>query len=547
MTDNNQDSKDLTPKEIEEGPGQKDSQEEMKAAVEKRIADETAQRKAEVEEKEAAGGKRKAPDPEEVDSKFVVDCLQQNELGDGRLYAALHRGKFVYNKSENEWFAWDGHHWDRDIMDFALASVENVTRRYLREGINITYETKDAAANNEEEKFKKLSSLQAQIYKRVSRLRTDRGRKNCLVLAHTKNEPLAIPGDGFDLDPWVLACSNGVIDLRTGIMRPGRPEEYIFRACPHEWRSINEPAPEFEKFLDTTFEGNQDLIAFVQRVFGYAITGLTAQRKFFTLHGKGQNGKGVLIETLLYVLGSLASPIQSEMLLDQGRSRSSAGPSPDIMALKGLRMCFASETDEGRHFSSSRVKWLSGGDTLVGRSPHAKNAVSFQPTHALFLLTNNRPHAASYDYALWERMILIPFSISFVNRKPRADNEREADLYIQERLMAEASGILAWLVRGCIAWQERGLDPPPAVLDATGNWQRDEDILEDFIEECCYRDPAATVGASELYDAFAEWYQKNVSKKGLSQRRFGGFMRYAGFEKIKSGTYSYSGIGLLAG
>jgi putative DNA primase/helicase len=514
----------------------------IKELVELRIAEEQEQRRA--ESKEAAN---KLPAPGEVSSEFVLECLEQNEVGDGRMYAALHQGKYVFNKTDEKWYVWTGHHWERDIMNNALASAEKVCDRYLQEAINITYRKNDAVTNGKDDEVKHLKDVHDKIYKRVSRLRTDRGRRNCLVCAHTKNEPLAVPGDGFDLDPWVLACKNGVVDLRTGELRPGRPDEFILRACPHDWKGINEPAPEYEKFMDTTFEGNKDLISYLDRLLGYTITGLTAQRKFITFHGQGQNGKGLLIESLLHALGPLSAPIQSEMLLDQGRSRSAAGPSPEIIALKGLRLAVASETDEGRRFSSSRVKWLSGGDTLVGRSPFAQQEISFAPTHTLFLLTNNKPHASAYDFAMWERMILIPFKISFVNRTPRADNERSADLYLQDKLKKEAPGILARLVRGCIEWQERGLDPPAIVLDATAEYKREEDILEDFIEEYCYRDPEAVSTASDLYDSFNEWFLKNVSKKGLSQKKLSKLLQAAGFERRKKGVMSYFGIGLLAG
>jgi putative DNA primase/helicase len=217
------------------------------------------------------------------------------------------------------------------------------------------------------------------------------------------------------------------------------------------------------------------------------------------------------------------------------------------LALRGLRIAFASETDEGRRFSSSRVKWLSGSDSLVGRSPHAKHETIFNPTHKLFLLTNNKPGASANDFALWERLFLINFKLAFVNRKPHAENEREADLYLLDKLKAEAPGILAWLVRGFIKWEENGLNPPPVILDATSEYRREEDILQDYIEENCFRDPQAKVGASELYDSFSKWFETNVSKKGISQRKFGRIMTSAGFEKIKSGTFSYLGLGLLAG
>lgn len=519
------------------------SEPDIKEMVERRIAEEEEQRRA--ESREAA---KKPLSPGEVDSKFVLQCLDRNESGDGLLYASLHAGKYVYNTTEQSWFVWAGHHWKKDHMNSALSAVENVSERYLKESLNIAGMINEAVRTGDEQQIKRLSGLRELINKRVFKLRSQRGRQNCLSFSQTQmGDRLAVSGDCFDLDPWALACKNGVVNLRTGELRPGIPEEYILRACPHDWKGINEPAPEWVKFLNSTFDDDSDLISFIQRYFGYSITGLNVLRKFAVLHGRGQNGKGVLVELLRFVLGSLAAPIQSELLLDQGRSRSSAGPSPDIMALKGLRMAIASESDEGRRFSSSRVKWLSGGDELVGRSPHAKAETSFMPSHKLFLLTNNKPRASAADFALWERMILIPFQISFVNRAPISENERPADLYLFNKLKSEAPGILAWLVRGCIAWQERGLDPPPVILDATSLYRREEDYLSDFIEECCEKDPDSKVGASELYDAFCEWYERNVSKKGISQRKFGGLMRAAGFKSDKHGTYIYYGLRLLAG
>lgn len=492
---------------------------------------------------------KKAPvvsEDERVDSSFILSCLYSNEIGDGRLYAELNKGKFIFNKTSNEWYSWADHHWERDTMNYSLAEVEKVSEQYLMEYGNISEQIKFAAADGESQKQEKLKKDQENILRRVSRLRSQRGRANCLICASTSRNPISVFGDEFDLESMQLACKNGIINLRTGEIRTGKPDDYILKACPHEWKGINEPCPEFEKFLDSVFEGNKDLISFLQRLLGYSIAGITHENKFIMLYGQGRNGKSVLVETLLNTLGPLASPIQSEMLLDQGRSRSAAGPSPDIIALKGLRMAFASETDEGRHFSSSRVKWLSGGDTLVGRLPHDRYETHFLPSHTLFLLTNNKPHAAAYDFALWERMILIPFRLSFVNREPRADNERRADLYVRDKLKNETAGILAWLVRGFILWQETGLDPPAIIKDATQEYKREEDLLQDFIDDYCYLDPDSVIGASILHDAFQEWFLKNVSKKGLSQKKFGRLMLKAGFNKIKSGTYSYIGIGLLS-
>jgi putative DNA primase/helicase len=213
------------------------------------------------------------------------------------------------------------------------------------------------------------------------------------------------------------------------------------------------------------------------------------------------------------------------------------------MGLKGLRLACASETDEGRHFSSAKVKWLAGGDQLVGRNPHDKYDTRFAPTHTLFLMTNNKPGVTSGDdFAFWERMHLIPFTVSFVTRLPQENNEREADKYIAEKLKAEASGILSWLVKGCLDYQRHGLPLPQAVTDATLEYREDEDLLGQFVDAYLIRDPGAKTKSSAIFDVFNRWYKKNMSSKGISHKRFGTMMKRKFKDRKLSGVVHYVGV-----
>lgn len=503
--------------------------------------------------------KNESEKPPEISSRFIQDCLYANELGDGMLAAALFKDRFLFNKSSDEWLSWEGHHWERDIMAKAKASVENVAQEYLSEASRIVGRIGEAIEKKDRDTQSKLQDVQEIIYKRVGRLRSERGRANTLKFAHTNiSNQIAIKGDELDINPWLLACKNGVIDLRTGELRPGRPDDLISKASPVEYLGIDTPAPNWEAFLkqiliiiefppdksDPIIKEHPPLVDYVQRLFGYGLTGFTLEHFLPILFGQGRNGKGVLVETISSILGNYMGPIQAEMLLDQGRVKNSAGPSPDIMALRGLRIAFASETDQGRRFSTSRVKWLTGGDTLKGRYPHDKYETEFNPTHTLFLMTNSKPDVSDDDFAFWERVHLIPFALSFVERKPEKFNERPADKHLGQKLLAEAPGILASLVRGCLEWQRIGLSPPPVVIDATREYRRDEDLLGHFMNECCYEDPGTETTAKELYARFGEWWKINVSRKVLSQKKFGGMM-VKKFNRSKSGTYRYFGIGLL--
>jgi putative DNA primase/helicase len=479
-----------------------------------------------------------------ITSRFVQDCLYTNELGDGMLYAAIHSDRFLYNKSAGGWMVWADHHWEDDIMTKSQAMVEDVALRYLEEAHEIVNYISEASKSGEKDKIAELQDRQKSIYKRAGRLRSDRGRTNCLKFAHTNPaNALAIKGDELDINPMLFACKNGVIDLRTGELRPGRQDDLISKASPVEFTGVTTPAPNCEKALGEIFGGNNSMINYLGRLFGYGMTGLTVERFMPIFYGGGNNGKTTIVEIISYIMGSLASPIEAEMLLDQGHAKSSGAASPEIMAMRGLRLAFASETDQGRRFSTSRVKWLIGSDTMIGRFLYEKQAVAFIPTHKLILLTNHKPDVSGDDDSFWEKIHLVPFPFSFVLRKPEKDYERPADKYLRQKLLTEASGILAWLVRGCMQWQEKGLAPPAVVIDASKEYRRDEDLIGHFINECCYESSDAETSAKNLYDCFKKWWEINVSRKALSQKRFGGMM-VKKFKRSKSGTYRYFGIGI---
>ncbi len=178
---------------------------------------------------------------------------------------------------------------------------------------------------------------------------------------------------------------------------------------------------------------------------------------------------------------------------------------------------------------------------MIGREVWGKRIVGFEPTHTLFMLTNNKPHIHADDYAIWKRIFLIPFKLSYVD-KPVLPHERQKDPDMRERLKDESSGILAWLVRGCLEWQRQGLEAPQTVEAATEEYRKEEDIIGQFIEERCTIEPGATVKSGELYGAYTKWAHANEIKP-VTQVKFSKKMAQT-FEKHRdnSGVF-YKGIG----
>lgn len=485
-----------------------------------------------------------------VTPKLLRDCMSADELGDGILFATLHRDRYLHNSNAQEWLTWGGHAWARDVHQSVLGAAETVVDCLLDATVEVSKEIADASKGGDDQKAGRLKAYRARLYERVQRLRTDKGRTTAVKMARTNpHQSLVVMEEEMNTNPWLLACKNGVIDLESGRFRDGVPADRISMAAPTEWRGLEEPATRWEQFLREVFDNDEELIAYLHRLFGMAIIGKVNEHIFPVLWGIGRNGKGTLVETFAHVLGPLAGSIQAEMLLSTKHPRSSAGPSPDIMGLKGLRLAFASETDEGQHFSPAKVKLFTGGDTLVGRHPHDKYDVRFRPSHTLILLTNHRPRVSPDDFAFWERLHLVPFKLSFVNRDPVADHERRADPQLDKLIKAEAPGILAWLVRGCLIYQRDGLNPPEAVTKATRVYQRGEDLLADFLELHCDLDKTYECQATAAYHRFNDWYKENIDEgeggKGMSQKRFG-YLFGRKFEKVKrqGGVYFYSGVRL---
>ena len=522
-----------------------DSRKKIAEKVEKRKIEEAA-RLAVADKKTKAGGGDPRDQNGKITSKFVQECLVANELGDGILYAAIHKDKYLYEKCSGQWLMWAGHHWEDDITAKSLAAVEAAALRYLNEAQKIGNEISQAIKSDNKELVALLQKTQDHIHKRIFRLRSDRGRINTLKFAHTNPvNSLDVTSDKLDTNPMLLSCKNGEIDLRTGELRPGRPGNYICKASPIEYPGIDTPAPEWETFLNQIFDGNKSMIDYISRLFGYVLTGLTVERFMPILYGaEGNNGKTTLVEIMSHIMGPLASPIEAEMLLDQGRGKSPGAASPEVMTLHRLRLAYASETDQGRRFSISRVKWLIGSDSMTGRFLYETRPVNFTPTHKLILLTNHKPDVSGDDNAFWEKIHLIPFPLSFVLRRPEKDYERPADKYLRQKLLDSAPSILAWAVRGCLAWRKKGLAPPPTVIDASKEYRRDEDLIGHFIDDCCYESKGVETSAKDLYDKFKKWWEKNISRKALSQKKFGGMFGRK-FQRSKSGTCRYFGVALL--
>ncbi len=511
---------------------------DYKAEVEKRV------------EQEKKFFKNATNEDGSIKRAFIYKCLRQNQLGDGLIFSKLFFDKFTYNHRLKVWMIFKEHSWKIDILKESLTAVEDVAAVYSTEAKRTWKDLTLAIKKGRPEALiKKLEKKIEALNKRVSRLLSDLGRINALKYALTLKNPLACSGDDFNLDPFLLACKNGVVDLRTGILRPGKPEDKISKTtninCPDD---INDEPVQILKFLSEITEdcfGNKrpEWVDFLQRLLGSTLIGKRKERIFILFGGaRGQNGKGTIKDLMIHTLGELAWPIPAEMLLDQKFTKSPGGPNPEVMLLVGTRFAVASETNEGKRFSGATVKLYSGGDPYTARNPYGEMK-KYWPSHTLFLLTNNLPHHTAEDRAFWQRMIKLSFEWSYV-RDPIDKYERKADFDLWEKLVKEDSKFLGWLMRGAVIYQEEGLNVPESIQIEGLKYQREEDDLTDFLLEHFKIEPGARVGASDAFHLYETWYHDNINAGyDPTQPNFGKKMK-ARFESKKQGIYYYFGLRL---
>lgn len=457
---------------------------------------------------------------------FVLAAHGKAEIGDAEIMAALYPKKIVFDRASKDWYFFNGQHWQPDAKGLVSNLVSyQVAAQYLNAAAQKQFEGAD-------------KELVDGLVKHGNSLRFSNRISNVLKLA-TSNQSLALAGDEWDQCQWLLPVANGVVNLKTGELQDGKPGDYVKTYTPVEWRGLDCPAPRWGQFLDEIFNENKELVSFVNRLYGYGVTGVSTEHVFPVLYGHGRNGKDTLIEMIMRALGPMASIISKDVVLAGFRNTGSA--TPHLYSLRGLRIAWVSETNEGSRLDAGQVKMLTGGGTIVARPLYGKE-IRFRPTHLLSLISNHRPHASADDYALWQRLVLIPFELLFVD-DPKEAHERKKDANIKDKLEAEASGILAWLVRGCLEWQRFGLKPPECVKNSTKEYQDDEDLIGQFITDSCVVGPPYSVRSSELYQAYVEW-SKGFGIREMNGNTFGArIAKRFELERRKTGRF-YVGIGL---
>lgn len=462
--------------------------------------------------------RREAPrtGPQAASTSPVVNDPEAalTDSGNAERWVQMFGEDFRFDRTAGHWMKWDGGVWRKGADLEAAFTTKQVARSFLRGLDNVADGTLRTAltkhANNSESK----------------------ARRDAMLSLAEQEPSIAVGATELDTNTWALNVRNGTIDLKTGKLRPHDRTELFTKQAPVDYDE-NAECPAFDAFLSSSLP-DPEVRAWLLRWFGYCLTGEVREHVFPVLWGLvGRNGKGTLIETIFGVMGDLAMPVPTELIIE-GKHE----PHPNIKAqLLGARLAVAAEIKSRDRLAEATVKSLTGGDMQRARFL-GQEFFSWVPTHKLMLQTNFRPKVSGGDPALFARMRVVPFTVSFIGRE---------DIHLREKLARERPGILRRLVLGCLEWQAQGLGSAKAIDEATAEYRQESDSLGSFIEENVVFAENARVSASDLYRAYRIWSEAR-GEKPATQTQFGiDFKSSRALRTVKVGGYRfYMGAGLSA-
>jgi putative DNA primase/helicase len=439
------------------------------------------------------------------------------DVKNGKIFASMFRSKLLHIHELGEWLLFDP---VQGWISAPPGEADRAAKSVLAMMRNLATERYKAAPEDPNTK-----RLMAHVE------RTSRAPHLRAMIEMAKSEAgMTVRLSEFDADPMLLGVTNGVLDLATGAVLPVSPDVLVSKRCSVAYDPTAR-CQRFDKFM-VEVQPDADVRVFMQRLMGYCLTGNVNEQMFAFLYGHGANGKSVFIELMAWLLGDYARKIPTEMLMQH--QRNPQGPSPDIVALKGLRLAFANETEEGRRLAEARVKDLTGGDTLIGRVPYGKADITFTPTHKLIIVGNHKPEITDNSFGMWRRVVLTPFdtTIAEANRDPK----------LVEKLKAEGPGVLNWMLAGLRDLQMNGLRVPKRITAATAAYRDEMDIIGDWIAENCETGAGRSEKKANLYADYVAWAKAN-GHQPLAQGRLTRRLNERGFE-LDAGRRTVRGLAL---
>lgn len=402
-----------------------------------------------------------------------------------------HFGDIVrYSFIDKKWYFYNGSYWEVDqrgnIRNLIDVMVDDMAKEKISAFGDLTIE-----------------DVEKEFRKHIKRSRSNSGKN---AMQDEMKHRVSVMPEEFDRERMLLNTKNGYLDLTSGILHEHDMNKMFSRETNAEYTD-NTDAPEWHQFLKEIFDGDKELMRYIQKSVGYSLTSSTKEQVMFILHGGGRNGKSIFLETISDLLGTYANTIQATTIM----VKQQVGINSDIARLKGARLVTSSEPNEGFRFDEGLIKQLTGGDKVTARKLYGEE-FEFNPEFKLWLATNHKPIIRGTDDGIWRRLIVIPFNVQIP--------EHKVDKDLKYKLQREASGILNWALEGCLMWQREGLVKPSSIQESVGEYREEMDVIEAFIDDCLVKGEDFEIQSSRVYKIYKQWAIDNTQYL-MSSTKFG--------------------------
>lgn len=449
-----------------------------------------------------------------INQDYLID-FPLTDTGNAECFLFEYGENCRYNKTNGKWYQWNGVVWEEDEKE----EVNNKILITIRKRQQAVVSSFDNRGIEDRQK----------AYKYLVRCEDVKHRNNTRKAVEMLPELLTTISQ-YDADNYLIAMQNGTLDLQSGSFYQSEREDYLTLQMGADF-DPDADCPRWMQFLSEVFNGDEEVIDFMQKVVGYSLTGDTIEQKMFILYGFGKNGKSVFINTIQALLKDYAGTASFRTFDADKQSEMSN----DLAALKGKRFVAMSESGADRKLNEPLIKQVTGGDIISCRFLR-REFFEYLPQFKLFLATNHKPVITQSDFGIWRRIILIPFTQNFEGRE---------DEGLKEKLLAELSGILNWAIEGLKKWQLEGLKSlPKAVKEATEEYKKDSDSVGQWLEQNMAKHIASSIKSSDAHNNYKQWCVENGFYP-VGNRNFKASLQELGFrlEKKNDGNH-WRGFGL---
>jgi len=391
-----------------------------------------------------------------------------------------------YNFNYKEWFIWNNQYWESDKAGRIYSFLKECLRKMYNYG-------------------KTINTDFGESLKKTSRQYENSPHFENIIKRAQNDNSISVSSDKFNKHPMKLTCINGTIDLTTGELLPHNHLDLITKMISIEYNNDSK-CPIFKDFINNIMGGNVNLINYLQKIFGYILTGDTKEQCYFIFYGSGGNGKGTLLNIFREILGVFHTDISFKSLINNNDRAQH-----DMFQTIGVRMLTVSEIDPDKIMDETLINRITGCDPITVKQLYS-NKFNTIPQFKLIISGNHYPCLQSMNYATKRRIRLIPFTQKYEG----INNDKN----LIDKLKCELSGILRWAIEGCIKKQQEGFEPPAEVISATQEYIEDIDSVGCFIEsECDTGNIKYNILSSQFNILYNKWCENNgekpLGKKGI--------------------------------